>query len=160
MRDQAAGVLLLLNGLFSLWLGCSHQPPCPPPVTHVAAGGACVRDTDCRSGFCDRDICMDVFELPGIGKECDRDPPVDAPVDGPNAGRSDRGCGRYLCLDGRCRSCASDAECQTHSMGGKCVPMNPRFPTLTWCADVGGTGGILQYPAPPPPPSAAPAPSR
>jgi len=137
MRAQIAGALLFLSGFVPLWTGCTREPatpPCIPPITHenekrLAMGGACARDADCRSGFCDRDVCVDVFEEHWRGSECDGKPPVDVP----RAERRNRGCGGFLCLDMRCRSCTSDAECASYLGGGKCVRDDSRYPLLGWC---------------------------
>lgn len=76
---------------------------------------SCVTDGDCWPDFCDRGVCA----MPGsrnYGRECKPTPPPrPAPplppgvVPGlPSAAST---CGAYLCLDGRCRSCQSNAEC-------------------------------------------------
>src|ERR1051325_8339120 len=119
MRAQTAGALLLLGGFVSLWVGCGRRPT-PPRflinLDRLPAGGACERDTDCRSGFCDRDVCNDVFEGRVRGGECE----PESAVDGPREVRLDRGCGGYLCMDGRCRSCQSDVECQAYFGDARC----------------------------------------
>ena len=64
------------------------------------AGEACDRDTDCRSVFCDYGTCADPGPL-RYGLACTPQPP-----------RGPSQCGSYICVDGRCRSCQSDAECR------------------------------------------------
>jgi hypothetical protein len=159
MCAETAGALLLLSGCVALWAGCSREPTppaCPPSVVltsqkRIATGGACARDIDCRSGFCDRDVCKDAFERSVVGEECVQEPPAaNGEVKWPH-----RDCNRLLCLDGRCRSCISDAECQSYFGGGKCTPMNTSHPKLTYCAyEQGPIQEFVPYPAggPPPPP--------
>jgi hypothetical protein len=133
MRFQVAAALLLLSGLVSLWTGCSRTPTAlsnnsPHLITNekrLPAGAICARDTDCRSGFCDRDVCANLFPERSRGGECDRAPFIS----NSKGERVDRACGRYLCLDHRCRSCTSDAECESYLGGGKCTPANTHNPT-------------------------------
>jgi hypothetical protein len=65
----------------------------------------CTDDTECGDGFCDRGRCAAIWTCrERYGQHC---------VDGktaPSRGSASNGC-YGLCLDGRCRSCTSDAEC-------------------------------------------------
>jgi hypothetical protein len=109
------------------------------PNSSVADGGiqdklphgtACVRDRACRSGFCDAGICVHLYGKGNYGRDCEPLPPVVAPepgADGPMPaeiiGRALRedGCGGYLCIDRRCRSCAQDSECRDALGSPACV---------------------------------------
>jgi hypothetical protein len=62
---------------------------------------ACTKDDECGDGFCDRDRCAAFYTWTRYGLWC---------------GRGDPCIGQgHLCIDGRCRSCMSDAECVTAS---------------------------------------------
>lgn len=68
---------------------------------------ACKKDDECGDGFCDRDRCAPIWTwTERYGQRCD----------------ASHGC-PGLCLDGRCRSCMSDAECvqATGSSAGMCT---------------------------------------
>lgn len=58
----------------------------------------CTKDTECGDGFCDRGRCAALWSCrQTYSRPCE----------------ATSGCGpRYLCLDGRCRSCISNAECK------------------------------------------------
>jgi hypothetical protein len=80
----------------------------------------CARDEDCPSGFCDRDQCApaaDVGETPPHGRTCV------VSRDSTTGERLNRFivCGAYLCLDGRCRSCRADSECNARGGSGDSV---------------------------------------
>jgi hypothetical protein len=66
-------------------------------------GLPCVDDDHCDSGFCDRGYCADPGPM-GYGEECDSSLDL--------KGRMAR-CGMYICIQNRCSSCTSDAECMT-----------------------------------------------
>jgi hypothetical protein len=78
---------------------------------------ACKADDQCESGLCDRDICMDIGGLRNgnFGRACEPLKPF-----AQRTSRPEDECGGYICLDGRCRSCVSDAECTYWKGGGKC----------------------------------------
>jgi hypothetical protein len=68
----------------------------------------CTNDSECGDGFCDRDHCAAVWTcMERYGQRCMNGWPVQRhdtarqPCDG-------------ICLEGRCRSCQSDAECATY----------------------------------------------
>jgi hypothetical protein len=77
----------------------------------------CVADADCSRGFCDRGVCGEVEENPSkgaYGRECVPPPPEPSFPPGMYNGLPSTFvdmCGPYRCLDGRCRSCPSDADC-------------------------------------------------
>jgi hypothetical protein len=59
---------------------------------------ACTKDEQCGDGFCDRGRCAPMSTRSPYGRRCEVLPTIHQ-------------CGVYLCLDGRCRSCVSVAEC-------------------------------------------------
>ena len=77
----------------------------------------CDTDGDCWPDFCDRGICA----APGkgnYGRECKPTPPPgpDPPLPPgfvPGLPSAVSMCGAYHCLDGRCRSCQSNADCES-----------------------------------------------
>jgi hypothetical protein len=91
-------------GLGLLWLAaCATRPP----GAHEAPvePGVCAADHDCASGFCDRGVCavpeQDASRGPGgvlLGGPC-------------VTGYKGALCQNLMCIDGRCRSCSSDVEC-------------------------------------------------
>jgi hypothetical protein len=109
------------------WIGnhiCANVGPNIPAQQRAAAGKACVRDCDCRSGFCDRGTCADSKDIGAwyYGKGWCYPGPPHAPIDvevGSQANNDD--CEGYLCVDHRCRSCVSDAECQAGRKEYKCL---------------------------------------
>jgi hypothetical protein len=113
--------LCFASGLIILWAGCSDRQCITsalavPPTVPAQAGGACVHDADCRQGLCDRGTCWywnrTYAGLCGL-------PDPKAP---PEERLPERLCSSgYLCLDGRCRSCRSDADCQAYFGVGKCT---------------------------------------
>jgi hypothetical protein len=99
---------------------CVANPADAPAEPRLAAGLGCARDCDCWSSFCDRGVCAD----------------SSASVDSP-AGNYGRGpckggshfemaihpdfCGGYVCIEQRCRSCQSDADCRDGSFAPRCL---------------------------------------
>lgn len=93
---------------------------------------SCTTDPECAPDFCDRGVCAS----PGKGfygrDKCEPDrPPLPLPPPppgmrwGPKAGFTEPDCGGYHCIDGRCRSCKSDAECGGGDFVCKSVPDFP-----------------------------------
>jgi hypothetical protein len=94
---------------------------------------SCTTDPECAPDFCDRGVCA----TPGkafYGRDgCEPDPPPRPPLPppppgmrwGPKAGFSEPDCGGYHCIDGRCRSCRSDAECGGGDLVCQSVPDFP-----------------------------------
>ena len=85
-----------------------------------AAGAACATDAQCASHFCDAGRCA----LPrgDYGRAC-TGAPRDA--DGLRDGKLNV-CGAYVCIDARCRSCASDAQCRDEYGAPACVVADGR----------------------------------
>ena len=79
------------------------------------AGGRsyCLDDSECDTSFCDRTgRCEQVGTTDTWGHECISIPLSEVPADGPSAAGQARGfCGAYRCIEERCRSCLTDAEC-------------------------------------------------
>lgn len=100
---QYRGVFAILTVLGVL-CACNHGDGKRP--TNDDAGG-CVVDRDCATGFCNRGECVEPSEGSPLGQECTvpRDPYTGEPQYRFSA------CQAYLCLDGKCRSCQSDSEC-------------------------------------------------
>jgi hypothetical protein len=77
----------------------------------------CTNDGECGDGFCDREHCAPIWTCNlRYGQRC---------VDGraaPNYWGARQQC-EGICLDGRCRSCESDAECVNYNGAGgpKCT---------------------------------------
>lgn len=149
--------------------------PDRPLAQRLPPGEACSLDTDCRSIFCDRGICGDPYGKGNFGRECvpGPSPPTEMPdprdphYPGMEIHMTPYGqnvCTGYLCMDGRCRSCTSDAECQREGSGG---PRCLEYPNW-WGKRCGtieevraltfGIGQSPQLPLPAPalPPSAPP----
>ena len=84
---------------------------------HLYNGEECKTDRSCQSLLCDRGVCTDIGGPRNghHGEACKPLPPFAR-----RSGRSDDPCGGYICLDGSCRSCVSDAECTYWKGGGTC----------------------------------------
>jgi hypothetical protein len=132
MRSHTTKILSFIGLLVLLWGGCSgdqdraeYPPPTPPdrpaaaipPDTRKAAGEACQDDAECRSEFCDRDVCAEPGDYNIFGRQCKPPGPDARPVDK----LPERLCGGYMCMNGRCQSCRSDGECQAYYGMGKCT---------------------------------------
>lgn len=86
---------------------------------------ACTRDDECGDGFCDRGQCSAIYTCrQDLGARCD--------LDGQ--------CPFLLCIEGRCRSCASDQECQIRleSPNRICSPPARRAPGRECTGLLGG----------------------
>jgi hypothetical protein len=82
----------------------------------------CATDDECGDGFCDRDRCAPFWTCSAwYGVRCEKN----------------RQCGSYPCIDGRCRSCVSDTECEwaRHIQDPKCTP-EPWVPGSRMCNGV------------------------
>ena len=166
----------------------SEVPSNPEPI----APRICKTDDECYPDFCDRGICAEVGmngKRP-YGREC-TPPPAPVPISqlpplGPNEVRglpsSVSPCGGYLCVNGRCRSCASASECASETSVCQRVPgfpgmrcgapsaalpvvsatVSPPSPTLLmpdlkpWPGSKAGKARPLPYDFTRPPPSTAP----
>jgi hypothetical protein len=90
-----------------------------PAVVEAPKKRSCTTDPECAPDFCDRGVCATPGKALYGREECEPDPPppptLPPPPPGmkwaPKAGFPADECSAYLCIDGRCRSCASDAEC-------------------------------------------------
>ena len=77
----------------------------PRPWSTDVPDGACKADGECGDGFCDRGRCAAIWGAnERYGQRCihGKPPPIGDDPDDECSG---------ICLDGRCRSCTSDAEC-------------------------------------------------
>lgn len=103
---------------------------------------ACVRDDECGDGFCDRGQCAAIWTwTETYGQKCGTLPvyhPYLCNGPRPNASR-EPACDyiarlNCLCVDGRCRSCASDDECvkQIGDPRAVCLPRRD-WPTRRAC---------------------------
>jgi len=109
-----ARIISALGLTGGLLLGCGSARL--PFEKRVADDGRCHDDGDCISAFCDRTVCVPLDRRGEVSGECDPRPPPWLP----DAGSLDRGCGQYLCIEGRCRTCTTDKDCETYGVGGVC----------------------------------------
>ena len=133
MLARMVGILSLGSWVVLLWAGCCREQngaPCMP----VKAGGGCFRDADCESAFCDRGTCAE----PGLtvwnyGGACE---PGHAPhpLEDRRFPANGDVCAGYICIDRRCRSCLSDAECQAGSSDYTCLNY-AELPGFMRCGD-------------------------
>jgi hypothetical protein len=141
---------------------CAKDPADAPEEKRVAAGQACLRDCDCLSAFCDRGICADSADLGAwnYGKgRCQPGPPH-APIDNVLTYPVWDFCAGYVCVEGRCRSCQSDAECQEGSPEYKCLPLYGLPGKRCGRPSEAALGPAPNRMGPPPMPRAAPRPAR
>jgi hypothetical protein len=104
---------------------CVADPADAPGEKRLPRGLACARDCDCISSFCDHGICAD-SPIPGAGNY-GRGPCKPGTPPGLAPGMSTilpEFCGGYVCVDQRCRSCQSDAECQERSSECRCLSVH------------------------------------
>ncbi len=71
---------------------------CPRrPLSKNVPNRACTKDAECGDGFCDRGQCSAIYTcMQDLGSRCE--------LDGQ--------CPFLMCIEGRCRSCTTDEECQ------------------------------------------------
>lgn len=141
LTNTIAGAAIAAGfGFFSIWSGCAGPSPTivsvggPLPSGQVNNGNdptpkasdsaqasqapdtrACTKDIDCASGFCDRRYCRALTQTTSLGNTCD------SPQGGQIANGRSFPCDGYLCLEKRCRSCQSDADCVAYYGAGRCV---------------------------------------
>lgn len=96
------------------------------PWSKKVPTASCAKDEECGDGFCDRGHCAAVWTGDiSFGQRC----------------RSNADCIVFLCLEGRCRSCVSTAECidEPDNQNPECRP-NPPIPEARGCRGVAGAG--------------------
>lgn len=89
-----------------------------PAEQDAASRAECQSDEECPGGFCDREgECGTLEDRTSRGRTCKRAPELPSGmVDGKlNV------CGAYLCIDGRCRSCRTDRECELEYGAPRCA---------------------------------------
>ena len=92
---------------------CRSQPPPYEYGPRVSGSWSvnvpdrdCTNDGECGEGFCDRGRCAIIWTCyEKIGQRCVNGRAAPSPVDGTTTWCAG------ICLEGRCRSCESDAEC-------------------------------------------------
>jgi hypothetical protein len=94
-------------------LGCAQARA--PALGAAADATACGADRECGSGFCDKGRCA---EPEGVyGAACT---PAPRTAEGVRDGKLNT-CGAYVCIEARCRSCESDAQCQGELGAPRCM---------------------------------------
>jgi hypothetical protein len=83
-------------------------------------GKACSADAQCQMGLCDRGVCARIVAWRNYGATCIPVPPDTPATETPE----DAECFGYICMDGRCRSCRSDAECKGSKDRLTCTQFN------------------------------------
>lgn len=147
MLARLSGILCFIGWLVLLWAGCCREQG-GIPCGSVKFDGACKRDADCQSGLCDRGLCADERDF-GDWKYGLRCEPTYAPhplEDTRFPGNMDP-CGGYVCVDGRCRSCESDAECQTGRPEYRCFS----YHSLPGSGRCGDPDEFIRHPGSPQP---------
>lgn len=94
----------------------------------------CTKDDECGDGFCDRGRCAAIWTgYASHGQRC----------------RNNDDCLVYLCLEGRCRSCVSDAECvdEPDNQDPECKASSS-IPEARGCYGVAGSGQYDVVPSP------------
>lgn len=132
-----------------LGLGCSSQPISSSDRSASASTiVTCTGDGDCQGNtFCDDAECHAVERT--YGAACI------IPEPDPATGKPrpvDFMCGPYICLEGRCRSCDSDAKCEGVLGAPTCAAV-PDLPGRR-CGDY--SLGEVSTPADPPPGTSMP----
>jgi hypothetical protein len=101
------------------------------PWSQNVPNRSCTDDGECGDGFCDRGRCAAIWTWHAhYGQRCE----------------GDAWCSHVPCIDGRCRSCVSDAECTRFDIQDvKCTP-DPWVPGFHDCRGVIGSGGFRVVP--------------
>lgn len=89
----------------------------------------CTKDDECGDGFCDRGRCAAVWSCaPNYGQRC----------------QSNKDCLYTPCVDGRCRSCTSDAECGTFmDVSPTTCLADPDVPSARNCSGIASKFGTI-----------------
>jgi len=90
----------------------------------LAVTKVCSNDSECSGGaFCDQGRCAMSSPQLAFGMRCVPPPRTALGTVDAKLGT----CGAYLCIDGRCRSCSSDAQCLGDSGAPLCqaIPDRP-----------------------------------
>ncbi len=87
---------------------------------NLAVGEQCSEDAQCDSSFCDLQRCSPPQGV--YGRTC---APAPRTSEGIRDGKL-HFCGAYLCLDGRCRSCSRDQQCQSELGSPTCYRSDDR----------------------------------
>ena len=96
------------------------------PWSRYVPDQACSKDDECGDGFCDRGRCNAIWTCRvRAGMPCKEHSHCEGSVAG-------------VCIDGRCRSCTSDAECEAaHPGKGYICNIFPRPPYPRPCGPLG-----------------------
>lgn len=168
MRSGKVGITYLAAGLILWSMSCSSErgnmQATQPKASPASNGQACDRDGDCRSGFCDHRTCAQIGAKENYGRQCmawplGGNPPVydgiiraadgSLMITGPKAGRHpEYSCEGYPCLQERCRSCESDADCEHWRSGPTCMAVEG-FPGKQ-CRSLADAGTVDASPVPAP----------
>lgn len=117
---RCARLRLTLPAFAILLMRCNAPKPDAPKLVSASPDAAvasdasvgCRSDADCTSGFCDLDTCVSLVGVgsrdAAYGRQCS--PGLIGPLGTTFTFYYDCSPG-YLCLDGRCRSCSSAAQC-------------------------------------------------
>jgi len=169
VTSGALWLVWLCVGLLALtWMACSSEPrqpqnpATPARVAEEIRGEPCAHDGDCASQFCDRGVCAEPGTKGNYGEPCEPPAPIvltppprpDMPSTWYRSRWSENKCGGYLCVDKRCRSCQSDAECNHQSTGMTCSSRGD-WPGKG-CGDYSHAEPTEPAAPPPPPPSELP----
>ncbi len=126
----------------SQWWGLKLSPlekiiadtaPTQPWSQHVP-DQACSKDDECGDGFCDRGRCNAIWTCATrAGMPCETHEHC-------------KSFGISICVDGRCRSCTSDAECEAaHPGKGYLCNIFPRPPYPRRCGGHGPHPSNIRY---------------
>lgn len=114
----------VVAGTLVLSLGCGGSPRTPAEAATDSEAGegtpaevSCSRDDDCGASlFCDLGTCRSEEPNQLYGMACQA---------APSDGHKQELCGAYVCQEGRCRSCVSDAQCEAAEVTCRTLPGRP-----------------------------------
>jgi hypothetical protein len=111
---------------------------------------ACKADSQCGDGFCDRGRCaVRLWSSYRYGWGCTTslDCPADSCLRALAGLSSQEPCSAYVCVEGRCRSCTSDAECIKELGGPTCGRFgDPKEPHGRSCGPLDPSAGLMKFP--------------